>query len=100
MKRTLTIPRFRQRVLVRPQNQQLTDENGQIAVDFVGRYEDLQASYDTVCEQIGLPTLELGRKNPSKHDDFTNYYDDELRDVVSAYYADDLKIFDYQFPSI
>ena len=97
MKRALSVPRFRQRVLVRPQYRQLTDEHGDLALDYVGRYEDLQSSYDEVCSRIGVPTTELGRKNPSKHRSYTSYYDDELRDIVGEFYADDLRLFGYDF---
>lgn len=99
MKRALTIPRFRQRVLVQPQYKQLTDENGHVALDFVGRYENLQESYDEICARVGLPAANLSRKNPSTHAAFTDYYDDELRHIVAEFYKVDLEIFDYQFPS-
>lgn len=98
MKRALTIPRFRRRILVQPQYEQLTDENGHVALDFVGRYENLQESYDEICARIGLPTADLPRKNPSTHAAFTDYYDDELRQTVAEFYKDDLETFDYQFP--
>jgi len=91
------VPRFRQRVLVRPQSLQLTGDSGEIAMDVVGRYETLQASYDAICERIGVRTSDLARKNPSKHATYTDYYDDELRQVVGDYYKDDLRIFNYDF---
>ena len=98
MKRALTVPRFRQRILVRPQNLQLLADDGEIALDAVGRYESLQQSYDDLCRQIGIPAKDLERKNPSRHAAYTEYYDDELRDIVGEYYQDDLSIFGYDFP--
>ena len=98
MKRALSVPRFRQRILVKPQNLQLSDDNGDIALDVVGRYETLQQSYDEICRRIGIPGKDLERKNPSQHAAFTEYYDDELRDIVAEYYRDDLAAFGYEFP--
>ena len=98
MKRALSVPRFRQRVLVRPQHLQLTGESGEISLDVVGRYETLQQSYDEICARIGIPSTDLERKNPSQHAAFTDYYDDELRDIVKDFYSDDLRIFGYDFP--
>lgn len=98
MRQALSIPRFRQRVLVRQQILQLSDESGEVALDFVGRYETLQQSYDEICERIGIPTTDLARKNPSKHAAYTEYYDDELRGIVGEFYKDDLRVFDYGFP--
>ena len=99
MKNALNAERFRKRILVKPQNQQLTDEDGSVALDYIGRYENLQQSYDEICARIGVPTTELGRKNPSSHAAFHEYYDDELQDRVAEYYKDDLRIFSYDFES-
>ena len=100
MKRALTVDQFRQRILVRPQAQQLTNDRGEIAVDFVGRYEDLQHSFDAISGQLNLPATDLSRKNTSKHATFADYYDDELKELVAAYYKEDLRVFGYEFKSV
>ena len=82
-----------------PQFQQLCWSDGEIALDYVGRYENLQASYDAICDNIGVSSQELGQKNASKHASFTSYYDDYLREKVANFYAEDLRIFDYEFPT-
>jgi hypothetical protein len=100
MKERLSRRRFQQRVLVRPQHLQLCGSDGEIALDFVGRYENLQQSYDTICERLGLPSTELGRKNESKHSRYVDYYqDDDLRKQVADFYAEDLRRFAYDMPS-
>lgn len=99
MKERLARTRFQQRVLVRPQYLQLCGDDGDIALDYVGRYEDLQQSFDTVCEKIGVPGIELGRKNASEHSRYIEYYkDDELRQLVGDFYAEDLRLFSYELP--
>ncbi len=97
MKRALTFDRFRQRILVKPYSELLIGDNGEVAVDFVGRYEDLQQSFDTVSERLHLPTTDLTRKNASEHAAYTKYYDDELKEAVGKYYAKDLQVFGYDF---
>lgn len=97
MKRAIRAPRFQQRVLVKPQHLQLTDADNRIALDYVGRYETLQASFDEICARIGLPTTDLARRNPSQHAAYVDYYDAELRDLVAEFYAGDLELFDYEF---
>lgn len=99
MKDRIMRERFQKRVLVRPQYQQLCWANGELALDFVGRYESLQQSYDEICERIGLPGTELGVKNSSKHSSYDSYYDADLRQRVANFYADDLRIFDYDYRS-
>ncbi|MFQ5549223.1 MAG: sulfotransferase family 2 domain-containing protein [Woeseia sp.] len=99
MKQALTVDRFRRRILVVPQSALLTDEDGSLVLDSLGRYERLQESYDEICDRIGIQTTELGRKNPSKHDRFSEYYDDELKEMVADFYKDDLRLFSYRFDS-
>jgi len=95
MKDRLPRDRFQKRVLVRPQHQQLCWPDGEIALDYVGRYESLQQSYDEICERIGISSTELGQKNSSKHATFDSYYDAELQELVGDFYANDLRIFNY-----
>ena len=99
MKEYLPRPRFQQRILVQPQYRQLYTTDGELALDYVGRYEDLQQSYDTICERVGLPKSELGQNNSSEHSSFTRYYDDELRQQVADFYKEDLRLFSYDYPS-
>ena len=96
MKRALTIPRFRQRVLVRPQVEMLLDESGELGMDFVGRYETLQESFGTACRQIGIAEVDLQPSNASEHDAYESYYDDELFATVTAFYRRDFEAFGYE----
>lgn len=96
MKRALTVPRFQQRILVTPQADLLGSDNGQIGIDVVGRYETLQSSYDEICDKIGIPSTELLKKNQSQHEGYSDYYDDELRELVAAFYAKDFDMFSYE----
>lgn len=96
MKRALGFPRFRARVLVRPQWEMLTDDGDELRMDFVGRYETLQQSFDEVCRLIGLPTVTLEPSNASKHGVFPSYYDDELLCRVTDLYRKDFQYFGYE----
>ena len=100
MKERLQRTQFQQRVLVRPQYQQLCTVGGDIALDYVGRYENLQESYDVICERIGLSKSELSTKNSSEHSRYTQYYDDDLQQQVAEFYKEDLRLFAYDFPSL
>lgn len=95
MKQALRRPDFRRRILVSPQSNLLMGVDGKLAMDYVGRYETLQESFDEICQRIGIPGTDLGRKNASKHSRFTEYYDDDLTRIVSDFYSDDFENFDY-----
>ncbi len=75
----------------------LVDENGALDVDYVGRVEQMQQSYDAVCERIGIPSRALETVNRSQRGDYRQYYDQPLIDGVADLYRRDLELFDYSF---
>ncbi len=97
MARVLDDPAHRQRIVFQPQHRFICDADGQPMVDFVGRQETLQESYDAICARIGLPTAELQRINATTHGPWRDYFDDGLREQVAALYAQDIKAFGYAF---
>ena len=100
MKQALNDPRFHRKILVRPQSQLLTDGKLNLGLDFVGRFETLQQSYDEICKHIGISSTDLSEKNISRHEAYNMYYDSELSELVATFYKDDLKLFDYDDESL
>ena len=86
-----------QHILFQPQHLQLTDADGQLLADYVGRVEEMQRCYDEVCERIGIPTAILEKINASQRGGYREYYDQPLIDGVASLYSRDLELFDYQF---
>ncbi len=107
-----------------PQYEFLHDEAGKLLVDFVGRFESLQADFDRVCARVGIPPTPLPRVNRSleqarpdslrelrkqlrralwsregKHTfgHYTEYYDDESREFVARLFRKDVEAFNYSF---
>jgi len=73
--------------------------DGKIAVDFVGRFENLNADVGTVLEKLSIPDtrvphLEKGRK---RYQHYSHFYNNRMRERVASLYAQDLDAFDYQF---
>lgn len=80
-----------------PQHVFLTDDNGALLTDEVGRVEQMQVSYDAICNRIGIPTARLEKVNSSRREDYRGYYDQYLIDAVSDFYRRDLELFGYAF---
>ena len=102
MKRTLTGLRgavkhadFGQLMLVRPQAALLVDEDGRIGMDFIGRYETLQDSFAEACRRIGIPGQRLAIVNATVRRPWEDYYDGELRRLVTRFYRRDFEMLGY-----
>ncbi len=84
----------------------ITDEDGKVAVDFIGRFENLNEDFRTILNKINdihpLPgdksLWDLQKKNSSsrgKH--YSWYYNDETVERVREHYKVDIEEFDYEF---
>lgn len=66
-------------------------------VDYIGKTENLQDDFDYICECIGAPQQDIGWINKGNHKSYIEYYTDETREIVAQRYAEDIKMFDYEF---
>lgn len=87
-----------------PQYDFLHDEAGNLLVDFVGKFEQLQVDFDCVCSRLGIADSTLPHANASagkgpKRPHYTAYYDPETEEVVRQMYRKDIETFQYRFGS-
>ncbi len=81
---------------VTPQHRFVSDENGNVIVDFIGKFEKLEEDFGKVCEKIGVKA-ELSKSNKSNHGHYQNYYNDETKNKIGKIYEKDIAMFGYTF---
>jgi len=74
-------------------------DNNIIDLDFVGMYENLDEDMAYICDQIGIPHLNLPKLKSGYRDntDFKDHYDEETKNIVNHYFKEDIKLFGYTF---
>ena len=75
------------------------DERGQLIVDFVGKFENREADLKIVAQQTGIDYQSLlgERIGTSARKPYSDYYDDETRQIIEEHYARDIELFGYSF---
>jgi len=78
----------------------LQDDEGNIIVDFIGKYENIKDDLNYIKDKLELTINALPQKNISKnriYKDFRRYYNSKTIDFVDQYFKKDIEIFNYQF---
>ena len=82
------------------ENWELYTADGTPSLDFIGRYETLEADFESVLARIGLSgRVTLPRANVSKNREagYREAYTDATRNLVAAWYAPEIRHFGYTF---
>lgn len=81
---------------VRYQKDFIYSENNELLVNFVGRYENLDADFKQICSHIGI-SASLPKLNISNTKPYQDYYTEKTKDLVKRAFEPDIKTFEYSF---
>jgi hypothetical protein len=66
-------------------------------VNYIMRFESLADDFRAVCKAINISPPTLPQYNRSSREHYSNYYDDELREIVRIRFAAEIERFNYTF---
>jgi hypothetical protein len=82
----------------RPQHSFICLKKFQPGLDFIGYLENLEADFAFICQKLNInATLLEANRNPSRTKAYAEYYTAATRAIVAEAYADDLRVFGYNF---
>ena len=61
------------------------------------RFENLNHDFQQVCEQTGIPYTPLPQRNKSEHQYYKSYYDEEIVELVTRRFSEEIRFFGYTF---
>lgn len=72
-------------------------DGDKIIVDFVGKYESLEADWGQVCQKLGVASIALPRANRVPRDDYRSFYNETSKRLVADRFAPTIERFAYEF---
>lgn len=66
-------------------------------MDFIGRFESLEADFQQVCERLGRRDLSLPQLRPGTGQDYREAFTSEMVDIVGEIYKRDISALGYDF---
>jgi hypothetical protein len=92
-------PQYHADMSVELQSDYLIDLRGNLIVDFIGRYENLEDDFIEACRRIGIrhPELPHSRKAGDRQKDYRSYYTDAAAEMVASHYRRDIERLGYRF---
>jgi len=81
-----------------PQLDWLVDKDGNMMVDYIGRFECLEEDFKTICSNIKVKKeCVLPHLKKSNRGGYRSYYSDQSAQLIAAWFKKDIEYFGYEF---
>ena len=84
-----------------PCHQLMRDSSGNLGVDYILRFENLEEDWNNMFKELGYEPPKLPKKNTSKHKHYSEYFkcetSEHIKDFIYWKFKDDFKHFKYKF---
>jgi hypothetical protein len=75
----------------------IQNSKGTVAIDFIGKVENIDQDWKAICKKTNIWPGNLQVKNSSKHEHYTQYYDEETKEIIRKLFQADIEYFNYKF---
>ena len=89
---------IRLQIHFKPQYEFVQDTNGDMVMDFIGHYENLENDFMVVKEKLGMrKSLLFLNKTTARKRNYRDYFSEETKRIVADLYSKDIASFGYNF---
>ena len=78
----------------------VSDQHGNLLVDFIGRFENFQSDLLEVSNRVGLELDSIPHRNRSPHKHYSSFYTPETEMIVRDTFKRDIEYFGYEFEDV
>ena len=82
---------------IMPQTYWLKSFKGNIPMDYIGQFENLQGDFETICSNMKMSTPELPHIYKGSKDNYQDHYDNQMVELIADVYAEEIQLFGYSF---
>lgn len=80
----------------KPQLDFIADSNGNLLVDYIGKYENIQNDFKYICSRLGV-NISLPHINVSPGMVYKDVYNSNTKQFIAKYFEKDIDTFNYLF---
>jgi len=93
------LKKFAGKGMLKPQVDYLKDFSGNINMDYIIYFENLEEGFNEVVKRMGLSDITLPHKIKGSTANYEKAYDKDSIKLIEDIYKEEIKLFNYSFPS-